>query len=200
MQCFLSQDYPEKRLLILDDGDDKSFPNGIDHPLIDYHCLNETVRHLIPAKRNMACEMAEGPILAHFDSDDFSSVERLSYQVRMLQESGKQLAGFHTMLFYNEQTREVWKYYNQPEYILGTSLVFFKSFWESFHFPEKYHIGSDNQIVRHAKDQKQLISADAGQMLIARIHESNTSSKRTGPKQSEYKRASIDDIPKAFFE
>lgn len=187
--------------MILDDGDDLSFPGERDWPEgIRYFRESERIRYSIPEKRNKACGLAEGPLLAHFDSDDWSSPDRLAFQVQMLQDSGKQLAGFHTMLFYNEQTKDVWRYYHYPEYVMGTSLVFFKAFWESFRFPEKDRIASDNRIVQHASDQKQLVSADAGQMLIARIHEGNTSSKNTGPRQNEFKKASIDDIPKAFFE
>src|SRR5262249_61234848 len=38
-------------------------------------------RSSIGAKRNLACEMAQGEIIAHWDDDDWYAVNRLRYQV-----------------------------------------------------------------------------------------------------------------------
>lgn len=200
LRCFHAQTYTNKELVILDDGDCPSFPEERAWPEgVRYYRESERIRYSIPEKRNKVCSLAQGEIIFHLDDDDWSAPMRMTEQVKLLEESGKAMAGYHTVLFYNEATKEAFRYFNHSQYILGTSLVFLKSFWEAFHFPEKYRVGSDNQIVRHAKDQKQLVSADAGQMLVARIHTGNTSSKPSAV-SPEFKRASIDDIPAAFFE
>src|SRR5688572_15862161 len=36
LESFHSQTYPNKQLIILDDADDRSFPEGVNHPLVTY--------------------------------------------------------------------------------------------------------------------------------------------------------------------
>jgi glycosyltransferase involved in cell wall biosynthesis len=78
-QSFLSQDYPNKELIIVDDGDDKigGLVEGI--PGVSYAPLSR--RASIGAKRNLACEMARGEIIAHWDDDDWYGPNRLRYQI-----------------------------------------------------------------------------------------------------------------------
>jgi len=85
-------------------------------------------------------------IICHFDSDDYSAPTRISDQVKLLQESGKQAVGFREMLFWRSAEAphaigeepdtwnggQAWLYRNtDPRYILGTSLCYWRKAWES---------------------------------------------------------------------
>ena len=73
---FLRQDYPEKELLILDDGEDAVADLVPRDERIRYVRLEQ--RQSIGAKRNHACELAKGQFIAHWDDDDWMAPRRLS--------------------------------------------------------------------------------------------------------------------------
>ncbi len=79
LRWFLSQDYPNKELLILDDGSDPvgDIVEGL--PNVEYIRLDR--RFSIGAKRNLACQRARGEIIAHWDDDDWYAPGRLYYQI-----------------------------------------------------------------------------------------------------------------------
>ena len=75
MAYFERQQYPNRELIIIDDGDDKVadlVPAG--DPRIRYIALPGQVS--IGAKRNSACQLARGDIIAHWDDDDHSAPGR----------------------------------------------------------------------------------------------------------------------------
>ncbi len=198
VECFLAQDYPAKSLTILDDWDDPSFPNGIEHELIQYHLIDYLIGKLnIPQKRNRVNALASGDILVHVDSDDWSAPDRLSQQVTFLEESGKSVIGYHSLLFFDERLNKVARYVApQNIYALGTSLMYRRRFWEAHPFIEGRFTGSDTDFVRFARDAKQLATLDGGQMMVARCHDNNT-----GPKDIRkpgFVAASLSELPQGF--
>lgn len=73
---FLRQDYPNRELIIVDDGTDPIADLIPEDPRISYVRLPE--RQTIGAKRNLACERAKGKIIAHWDDDNWIADWRLS--------------------------------------------------------------------------------------------------------------------------
>ena len=69
IRYFLAQDYPNKELLILDDGDDSVADLLPDHPQVRY--MREPKGRTLGVKRNRLCELAQGDIIAHWDDDDW---------------------------------------------------------------------------------------------------------------------------------
>jgi hypothetical protein len=61
-------------------------------------------------------------------------------------------------------------------YALGTSLCYRRDWWERNRFPS-LQVGEDNHFVAAARDAGQLVAADAGELMYARIHPGNTSPK-----------------------
>lgn len=173
LDCFLAQTYEPKNCFVIDDADDPSFPNIVNHPNVGHVLLNE--RLSIPAKRNMAARLATGEILMHFDSDDWSAPERMADQVKRLEESGKMVTGYHSILFHDGNRAA--KYEGHPPYACGTSLAYLKSFWESHNFNEGLVVHEDNHFVSAAQDCQQIVSVDAGQLMCARVHAGNTDKK-----------------------
>jgi glycosyltransferase involved in cell wall biosynthesis len=181
VQFFLGQTYQNKELVILDDFDDPSFPDGIEHELIRYHRIDYLVGRLnIPQKRNLVNGLTAGQIIFHNDSDDASMPDRMTDQVNRLQESGMAVTGYNGLLFLDSETGAVAKYEGEKHYgagknyALGTSLCYLKSWWAAHPFIEAKHIGSDNHFSNTARDAGQLICVDGGQMMVARAHPENT--------------------------
>lgn len=203
VQSFLKQTYPAKQLVILDDIDCRSFDEPIRFPENVEYLMTVASHPSIPDKRNYCCEVAAGEIIVHWDSDDYSEPTRIADQVHLLEESQKQVAGFHSMLFHVEQTGQAFKYQNDKSFALGTSLCFSKSFWAAHPFrpgPDFPNVGEDNEFVKDARNLGELISVDAGRLMVARIHDSNTSVKRLDGAQTSYVPVSVDALPRGFFQ
>lgn len=167
-----------KELVILDDADEPSFPNGIEGSGIRYFKSNGTIRYRIPEKRNQVNALAQGEVIAHWDSDDWSDPQRMTDQLRRLEESGKQVTGYNTMLFYDTVTGKAYRYVAKPDYAFGTSQFYFKEWWVRHQFVTSKTTGSDNEFGRMAVAANQLACVEGGNLMVARIHRDNTSPKR----------------------
>ena len=88
---YLEQDYPNKELIIIDDGDD---PIGdLTEGLPGVRYVRLTARATIGGKRNRACREARGEFIAHWDDDDWYAPCRLSRQVAPLAEDRADITG-----------------------------------------------------------------------------------------------------------
>ena len=132
--------------------------------------------HSIGEKRNFGAAQAT-EVICHWDDDDWSAPERLERQIASLTTSGKQVAGFHSMKFTDGE--KWWQYEGSANYSLGTSLCYYRTWWERFPFPSK-NIGEDNDFVQTAAVAGMLHSENAGDLMHATIHPGNTSPRRVG--------------------
>ncbi len=119
-------------------------------------------------------------MVCFIDDDDYSAPERVADQIQRLRESGKAVTGYRSMRFTNG--REWWLYTGTPDYALGTSLCFRRDWWQSHRFTDK-QVGEDYDFVVAARREGQIISVDAGEMMWASIHTSNTSPRQLNTKQ-----------------
>jgi glycosyltransferase involved in cell wall biosynthesis len=137
IRCFLAQDYPERELLIVDDG-----PAPVDDlvpqdPRIHY--VYQELRQPVGFKRNFACEQAKGEIIAHWDDDDWSAPWRLRYQVGELLATKADMCGLERVFFYAPLENRAWVYIypgGQRRWVYGASLCFTKAFWQAHPFRE----------------------------------------------------------------
>lgn len=178
---FLAQSYPERELLILDDGADR---------VADLVPADDRVRYVrldrrlsLGAKRNLACEQARGELIAHWDDDDWHAPRRLNYQVDALLASGKDVCGLQALLFYEPEARRAWRYdypRDQRFWLSGSSLVYRRSFWERNRFPD-VNVGEDALFV-WAGSPDRMLALDDPTIHVGLIHRGNTSPKQTsGP-------------------
>jgi len=179
LECFLSQTYPEKELVIVDDMDDVSFPVPPKYPNVSHVILRD--RLAIPQKRNHGVRISTGELIANFDSDDWSAPTRLAEQVKLLEESHMSITGYHSLLFYSAEYG-VWKFVGRSQFPMGTSLLFTREFWSRHPFErdpnsENEHTGEDGMFSRAARQENAVISIDAESRMVARIHPGNTSVK-----------------------
>jgi glycosyltransferase involved in cell wall biosynthesis len=91
LRSFLEQDYPRKELLVIDDGADPVGDLGEGLPGVHYAHLD--TRTTIGAKRNLACALATGEIIAHWDDDDWYAPSRLRYQAAPVRAGVADLSG-----------------------------------------------------------------------------------------------------------
>ena len=83
IRYYQQQDYPDRELIILDDGEDRVadlVPD--DDPTVRYLRLAE--RATIGRKRQLACEHAAGEVMMQWDDDDWFGPTRISRQVAPL--------------------------------------------------------------------------------------------------------------------
>src|SRR6266704_2068984 len=80
LKYFERQDYPNKELIIVDDGTDTIADLLQSHLDITYILLSE--RCTVGMKRNIACSLATGEIICTQDDDDYYGPKRLSQQVK----------------------------------------------------------------------------------------------------------------------
>lgn len=173
---FLRQDYPNRELIIVDDGMDPVEDLIPADPRIHYHRL--TVRKKIGTKRNIACQLAQSNIIAHWDDDDWVAARRLNYQVTQLQKSQASICGLDKLYYYRPKTNQAWQFvYPKGEkfWLAGNVLCYKKSFWERHPFLD-IDIGEDLQFVRSARVHEILPLSDSS-FIVGIIHAHNSSPK-----------------------
>lgn len=177
---FLRQDYANRELLILDDGVDAVADLVPADHRIRYVRL--TGRRSVGAKRNIACELARGEIIAHWDDDDWMAGWRLSYQVgELLRHPPMTLCGLSRLLFQDPVAGRAWEYVypaSQRPWVCGNSLCYRKSLWEQHRFPDM-NDGEDTAFVQHLKNAI-VVALPNNTFYVATVHAHNTSRKRTG--------------------
>ncbi|MGH3524969.1 MAG: glycosyltransferase family A protein, partial [Mycobacterium sp.] len=83
VECFLAQSYPNRELVIIDDGDSDELRRGIEaigYPPIKLHSASDE-RRTLGELRNLAVEESAGRYVCQWDDDDLSDPDRLTVQM-----------------------------------------------------------------------------------------------------------------------
>lgn len=191
---FLAQDYPERELLIVDDGTDRVADVVPADARIRYIALEQ--RLVLGAKRNYACEQARGDIIVHWDDDDWSAPWRVRYQVEQLTAARADICGLDRVLFYEPATDQAWEY-DYPRgaapWVYGATLAYTKAFWRRNPFPP-LAVGEDSRFV-WANVPKRVLALEDRTFFVGTVHASNTSRKETrGHRWRSYPAAALRDL------
>jgi glycosyltransferase involved in cell wall biosynthesis len=103
---FERQDYPHRELIIVDDGDIDLSDQLPSDPAIRYIRLDH--RQSIGAKRNLACTLAKGAIVAQWDDDDWYAPNRISFQVEPILVDEADITGLTNTTFLDLERWEFW--------------------------------------------------------------------------------------------
>ncbi|MCC6862847.1 MAG: glycosyltransferase [Bryobacterales bacterium] len=188
---FLRQDYPSRELIIVDDGEDSVADLapaglGVRHVRVDG-------RMTVGAKRNLACRLSSGDLIAHWDDDDWMPERRLSTQVAALAESGADVCGLRELLHYRMTAGEAWLYRpreTDPPGLAGCTLLYKRSVWAGNPFPE-INAGEDAAFLRRLAPG--CLHAIPDQSLyVALIHSGNTGAKNLADPR--WERRPLDEI------
>lgn len=204
IQCFQHQIYERKNLLIVDSGSYRGFEESYSRsgaPTIHKLCVPpDSLGEL----RNSGNEYGSDEIIVHWDDDDWSDPSRITEQVRFLMASGAEAVGYHTMLFWDSRPNApqmhshlyqgmggAWRYRSpNPNYCLGSSLMYWREVWERHPFPAK-NTGEDTEWLLRIKAQGVTSIGERPRMVCA-IHGANTSSE-VKPGSREWSRAAAYD-------
>lgn len=198
IDCFLAQDYPNKELIVVDDGKEEIAP-VLHRRHLSYTLIRSETKLTIGEKRNQACAVSRGEVIAHFDDDDWSAPERLSDQIARMNEFHKDVTGYSSMLFFDECSDEVWKYRGAFDYALGTSLCFTREFWAQHPFiANNWKQHEDNVFVQQARNENQIVCVDAEQIMVARIHASNSDAKKPRNHPRMWQQMGLYELPGEF--
>ena len=106
IRYFQRQTYPKRELIIVDDSA-KSFEKELPcDPRIRY--VHRRQRMSIGAKRNLACEMARGEFIAHWDDDDWYGPTRLAAQVAPIAAGEADITALAGTPFLDVARRQFW--------------------------------------------------------------------------------------------
>lgn len=174
---FLAQDYGPRELIVLDDGRDSVADLIPSHESIHYMRLERKLS--LGAKRNVACEMARGELIAHWDDDDWMAPGWLSSQVKALLEQGADICGLDRVFFYAPEGRRAWQYVydGRSPWVYGGTLCYRREFWRDAPFAD-INVGEDNAFVWAPRHKRIAVNPEQ-HLYVARVHARNTSPKET---------------------
>lgn len=191
IRCFLQQTYPNKEMILVDDGNEPTpLPIGAN---INYIKLN--TKTATGTKRNMGAEAARGEIVVNWDDDDWSHAHRLEDQYQRLLRTGKAVTGYCATIRFEESSRILCTGVSHPPYFVsGTSQCYLRAWWDLHPFPDCSY-GEDSVFSRTARLADELASANPGKMMVIRTHQGNTEAIDV----RRYKRLMPSDISDEFF-
>jgi glycosyltransferase involved in cell wall biosynthesis len=174
---FLRQDYDLAELLIVDDGTEPVGDLVPAHPRVRYMVLPS--RLTLGAKRNLACEHANGDIILHWDDDDWYAPQRVRYQAESLIAARADVCGISRILFFDCRDRRTWMYTYPPTerfWVYGSSLCYGRGFWERNRFAE-VNVGEDTRFVWESKGGR-MMALPNYTFQVSIMHEGNVSAPR----------------------
>jgi glycosyltransferase involved in cell wall biosynthesis len=141
LATFQQQDYPNRELIVVDDGSEPIEDLLPATPNIIYLRLSR--RASIGAKRNLACQHARGEIIAHWDDDDWYAPDRLRYQAAPIIHGQADLTGLENAFVLQLPEGEFWRVDARLHQRLfvgnvhGGTLVYRKELWTNgLRYPE----------------------------------------------------------------
>jgi O-antigen biosynthesis protein len=178
LENFRRQDYPNKELVIVDDGDDAVGDLTLGRPGVRY--IRLAMRASIGGKRNLACRRPRGEIIAHWDDDDWYAPDRLRYQVSPIMSGEADLTGLVSDYVLELPSGDFWTtlpHLHRRMFVgdvHGGTLVYRSSLLESgIRYPET-NLAEDAALIRQAASRRQrlLRLANPGVFVYVR-HGSN---------------------------
>ncbi len=182
VQQFLAQDYPHRELIIVDDGGTDIVADLIPpDPRIRY--IRYERRMTLGAKRNAACELARGELIAHWDDDDWIAPWRIAYQARAMREHpDTDICGLARVLFYDPTQHRAFEYAPEPtapRWVAGGTMCYRRAWWQAHRFADVDR-GEDTRFVRAVPPDRILPLPDH-RFYVATIHPGSTRARRIRP-------------------
>ncbi|MGN6342289.1 MAG: glycosyltransferase family 2 protein [Ginsengibacter sp.] len=178
IRYFLRQDYPNKELIILDDGTDTILDLIPDDKEIKYIKLSKKIT--LGEKRNIGVSESEGDLIMHWDDDDWYSASRMEYQVKTLLTEETSICGINDLLYFDLIKKKAYRYVyplGHKIWLAGSSMCYRKEIWQKNKFDE-INIGEDGTFIwKISKDEITVLSEFKSEVHM--IHRNNVSPKRT---------------------
>jgi glycosyltransferase involved in cell wall biosynthesis len=150
---FTEQNYPNKELVIIDDGSRSVADLLPSNPQLRYFYTEPLGS--IGLKRNYAIEKARGSIIIHWDDDDWHAFDWISQEVNFLLKTGADITGIRHAHHYSPIMGSFWQgdaeNRNNPNskvWLHGATLAYQKAYWEKHPFKDLQK-GEDEEFVQH---------------------------------------------------
>jgi glycosyltransferase involved in cell wall biosynthesis len=192
IDSYLSQDYPNRELIVVDDGPDLIF--DLVMPIPACHYIQHNARNL-SEKRNVGCKAARGEYIVHFDADDWSGPHRISDQVAMMQrQPGAAVGGYSSALWWDYVDRRA-SYYRGA--VWSATYIYRRDYWLGHPWDEACSYAEDSPFLRPALDKHAVAQADGGQNFVATMHSKNARRAAAGT-PGIWPYVGVDALPEAF--
>jgi glycosyltransferase involved in cell wall biosynthesis len=169
IESYLSQDYPNRELIVIDDGEEPIADLVVAIPRSRY--FFQPFKNL-SAKRNFGVRAANGKFIVHFDADDWSGPHRISDQVGSLQANPKALiAGYAKAFWYDFVTSQACYY---KGFVWGATMMYHQSYALTNAWDEGCSYAEDGPFIGQAYSRQAVISADGGQNFVATMSAQTT--------------------------
>ena len=176
VKYFLEQDYPNKELVVIDDGEHSIATLIPEDNRIKYFYMDPIGS--IGLKRNYACGKAKGEIIIHWDDDDWHARDWLSAEVHFLSTSKADICGMQHIHYYsaiNNRFITVTRQYagipNPMNWVHGATMAYWKSFWKEHQFKD-LHKGEDDDFIQSSGAK--LFIHDYRDGFVCILHPHNT--------------------------
>jgi glycosyltransferase involved in cell wall biosynthesis len=154
IQYYQQQDYPNRELIIVDDGTDPVQDLVPADQRIHYFQLSR--KSSLGVKRNIGCSVANGEIIIWWDDDDWYGDHRISYQVEPILNNRADITALKNSLIFATEDKKFWCCTTQLHEkmflygVLGGTAAFLKRLWdEGFRFPD-YSVAEEAAFIKAA--------------------------------------------------
>ena len=180
IRYFLSQDYANAELIIIDDGNQSVAGLIPADPRIKYFYADAI--GTIGTKRNYACEKARGDIIVHWDDDEWYAPDWITRTVNYLLNADADITGLEYISYYSPVTDTFWKgsvkNRNNPsrahQWLNGPTIAYWKKFWASHPFQDLQK-GEDDEFVQNPDARN--FAHDYLEGFVKILHPGNTTIK-----------------------
>jgi glycosyltransferase involved in cell wall biosynthesis len=197
---FRAQDWPNKELVIVADGEDiEDLLDGTNPPWMaedpNCECSVLHIRHesalpnaaaRIAEALNVGIRAARGTYCVRFDDDDWQAPGRIMQQVALLSMTGKAVVAASSGLFLTE-SGEAFEYTGLPWDCPGMSHAFVRDYALAHLYDETGHAAEDGVFMKSAYELGELCAVSGVQWLVASDHGNNSQGggRFSGPGQGE---------------
>lgn len=175
IQCFKQQTYPNKELVVVDNGKNPIKYLVPRDPFVSYLRLETRAGPIQPYTHgelmNIGSEFCRGEIIATWDDDDWFAHNRLDDQFSRLGSAA--VTGYSSLYFYEIETQDCYLYVGPRWYCSGTSQMFTKEYWKDNPF-RNIKFGADGWFSREAHKKGLSTSAPGLGFIVARAHKDST--------------------------
>ncbi len=174
VNCYLNQTYPNKELVIIDDGDEDYTPILKDIPSkeLRYIKIPKKEGQVLGSLRNLSLEKATGDYLVQWDDDDWYHPERISIQAKVLDEGFDACCIFASLMHLDDSEYFYLPYIGSLSYGIPGSIMHKRN--DSIRYPEMRR-AEDKAYLNQWRNQNYttLDESHAG-LFIRCYHGSNT--------------------------
>jgi len=180
VRYFQRQDWPATELIIVEDGPPLLASLLPDDPRITL-VPSGMSRRSIGSKRNLACELARGEIIAQWDDDDWHGPERLSRQVGPIVSGDAEISALRDCLLFDVCHWQFWRWSDDLHRrmlvrdVLGGTLVFRRRIWENLvRYPDQSLAEDAAFLDRAVRRRARLRTLSAAEMYVYIRHDGNS--------------------------